>query len=154
MNASGHESGFEKARLAVLVPCRDEAATIGAVIESFKKALPSAVIFVYDNQSSDDTSAIAAQAGAIVRSEALPGKGNVVRRMFSDIEADIYILVDGDDTYDASGAPAMIQKLEDECLDMIVGARVAANESAYPSGHRLANALLPSRVACLWRQRI
>ena len=154
MTASGHESGFEKARLAVLIPCRDEAAAIGAVIREFQRALPGAAIFVYDNQSSDDTSVVASQAGAIVRSETLPGKGNVVRRMFSDIEADVYILVDGDDTYDASGAPAMIQKLEDGCLDMVVGARVASNDSAYPSGHRFGNALLTSLVAFLFGNRI
>lgn len=154
MTASGHESGFDKARLAVLVPCRDEAATIAGVIRGFREALPGAVIFVYDNQSSDDTAAIAAQAGAIVRSETLPGKGNVVRRMFSDIEADIYILVDGDDTYDASGAPAMIQKLEDDCLDMVVGARVASGDSSYPAGHRFGNALLTRLVAFLFGNRI
>jgi len=154
MTASGHESGFDKARLAVLVPCRDEAATIAGVIRGFREALPGAVIFVYDNQSSDDTAAIAAQAGAIVRSETLPGKGNVVRRMFSDIEADIYILVDGDDTYDASGAPAMIRKLEDDCLDMVVGARVASDDSSYPAGHRFGNALLTRLVAFLFGNRI
>jgi len=154
MTVSGHESDFEKARLAVLIPCRNEAATVAGVIRDFKEALPGAAIFVYDNQSDDDTSRIAAQARAIVRSESLPGKGNVVRRMFSDIEADVYVLVDGDDTYAASAAPAMIQKLEDETLDMVVGARVASNDSAYPAGHRFGNALLTRLVAFLFGNRI
>lgn len=154
MTVAGHESEFEKARVAVLIPCRNEAATVTAVIEDFKAALPGAVIFVYDNQSDDDTPRLAGQARAIVRSESLPGKGNVVRRMFSDVEADVYILVDGDDTYDASGAPAMIQKLEDETLDMVVGARVASNDSAYPAGHRFGNALLTRLVAFLFGNRI
>jgi len=154
MTVSGHESDFEKARLAVLIPCRNEAATVAAVINDFKAALPGAAIFVYDNQSDDDTARIAAQARAIVRSEVLPGKGNVVRRMFSDVEADVYVLVDGDDTYDASGAPAMIQKLEDDTLDMLVGARVASSDSAYPAGHRFGNALLTRMVAFLFGSRI
>lgn len=154
MTASGHESGIEKARIAILIPCRDEAATIAAVIQDFRKALPGAAVFVYDNQSSDDTATIASQAGAVVRKEALPGKGNVVRRMFSDIEADVYVLVDGDDTYDASGVPAMVQQLENECLDMVVGARVASNDSSYPAGHRFGNALLTRLVAFLFGNRI
>lgn len=154
MTIPGHESGFEKARLAVLIPCRNEATTIAGVIQGFRNVLPGAAIFVYDNKSSDETAAVAAQAGAVVRSEALPGKGNVVRRMFSDIEADVYVLVDGDDTYDADGAPEMIRKLEDQCLDMVVGARAASTDSAYPTGHRFGNALLTRLVAFLFGNRI
>lgn len=154
MTAVGHESGLEKARIAVLIPCRDEAAAISEVVRGFREALPTAVIFVYDNKSADDTARIARQAGAIVRTERLPGKGNVVRRMFSDIEADIYVLVDGDATYDASGAPAMVEKLESDCLDMVVGARVASSETAYRKGHRFGNRLLTGLVAFLFGDRI
>jgi glycosyltransferase involved in cell wall biosynthesis len=154
MPVTAHESGFEKARVAVLIPCRDEAAAIGKVIRDFRKALPGAIIYVYDNNSTDDTGVIAAEAGAIVRRESLPGKGNVVRRMFSDIEADIYILVDGDDTYDASGSPAMIARLEEECLDMVVGARVASSESAYRPRHRFGNLMLNGLVAFLFGNRV
>lgn len=154
MTAIGHQSSFEKARLAVLIPCRDEAAAIAKVIQDFKTALPSAAIFVYDNNSSDETKKVAAEAGAIVRYESLSGKGNVVRRMFSDIEADVYVLVDGDDTYDASGAPAMIDRLENDCLDMVVGARVASSESAYRPRHRFGNLLLNRLVAFLFGNRV
>ncbi len=154
MTATGHESGIEKARIAVMVPCRDEAAAIARVVADFRQALPGAVIFVYDNGSSDDTARVAERAGAVVRSERLPGKGNVVRRMFSDIEADIYVLVDGDDTYDASAAPAMVEQLEQECLDMVVGARVASSDTAYRKGHRFGNRLLTGLVAFLFGDRI
>jgi len=151
---AGHNSGREKARVAVLIPCRDEAAAIAKVVQDFKETLPSAVIFVYDNNSTDDTRTIAAQAGAVVRFETLPGKGNVVRRMFSDIEADVYVLVDGDDTYDASGVQSMIDRLETECLDMVVGARVASSESAYRPRHRFGNLMLNRLVAFLFGSRV
>lgn len=154
MTATGHESGIEKARVAVMVPCRDEAAAIARVVADFRQALPGAVIFVYDNGSTDDTARVAERAGAVVRSERLPGKGNVVRRMFSDIEADIYVLVDGDDTYDASAAPAMVEQLDQECLDMVVGARVASSDTAYRKGHRFGNRLLTGLVAFLFGDRI
>ncbi len=154
MTAVGHQSGIEKARIAVLIPCRDEAAAISKVIRDFQVALPTAVIFVYDNNSADETPRIAGQSGAVVRSERLAGKGNVVRRMFSDVEADIYVLVDGDDTYDASGAPAMVEKLEENCLDMVVGARVASSDTAYRKGHRFGNRLLTGLVAFLFGDRI
>ena len=140
--------------MAILIPCRDEAAAIAKVVQDFREALPDAAVFVYDNCSSDNTAAVAAKAGAIVRRESLPGKGNVVRRMFSDIEADVYVLVDGDDTYDATGAPAMVERLEDNYLDMIVGARVAASDSAYRAGHRFGNLLLTRLVAFLFGNRI
>ena len=98
-------------RLAVLLPCYNEEATIAGVVESFNRALPEAKVYVYDNASTDATSEQASSAGAVVRSEPLPGKGNVVRRMFADIEADIYILADGDGTYEATAAPTMVDRL-------------------------------------------
>ena len=154
MIPTGKESILDKPHVAILIPCRDEAAAIGNVIQDFRNALPDASIFVYDNDSSDDTAKIAAQAGATVRREALPGKGNVVRRMFSDIEADVYVLVDGDNTYDATAATAMVEKLEQDCLDMIVGARIASGESAYRAGHKFGNLLLTRLVAFLFGNRI
>src|ERR1700685_1233125 len=106
-------------RIAVLVPCYNEEAAIGKVIHDFHEALPDAAVYVYDNNSRDQTMARAREAGAIVRSEQRQGKGNVVRRMFADIEADVYVLVDGDDTYDAASAPLLIRKLLEESLDMV-----------------------------------
>src|SRR6201995_2111736 len=111
-------------RIAVLVPCYNEELAIRQVIRDFRRALPRAIIYVYDNNSIDRTREVAAKAGAVVRLEPLQGKGNVVRRMFADIEADIYVLVDGDDTYDATMAPQMIKKLLDGPLDMVNGARI------------------------------
>ncbi|WP_398468993.1 glycosyltransferase, partial [Tardiphaga sp.] len=111
-------------RIAVLVPCFNEAAAIAQVVHDFRAALPMAEVYVYDNNSSDDTVAIASAAGAHVRSERHQGKGHVVRRMFADVDADIYVLVDGDATYDAASAPAMIAKLIDERLDMVVAHRI------------------------------
>src|SRR5579862_6023011 len=110
--------------IAVLVPCYNEQAAIASVVRDFRAALPSATIFVYDNNSTDQTRAVAGAAGAIVRTEPLQGKGNVVRRMFADIEADVFVLVDGDDTYDAASAPKLVQLLLTESLDMVNGARV------------------------------
>ncbi|WLT39900.1 glycosyltransferase [Synechocystis sp. B12] len=109
-------------RLAVLVPCRNEALTITQVVTDFRQQLPNAAIYVYDNCSTDDTATVAQQAGAIVRYEKQPGKGNVIRRMFADIEADIYILVDGDNTYEAEAVGRLIDRLINEQLDMVVGA--------------------------------
>ncbi len=130
-------------RLAVLLPCFNEEATIAGVVESFKHALPEAEVYVYDNASTDATSEQASSAGAIVRSEPLSGKGNVVRRMFADIEADVYILADGDGTYEAAAAPKMVENLLAENLDMVVGVRVEAQgQDAYRRGHRMGNALL------------
>jgi len=154
MMSAGPEANHENPRVAILIPCRDEAAAIAKVVQDFREALPDAAVFVYDNCSSDNTAAVAAKAGAIVRRESLPGKGNVVRRMFSDIEADVYVLVDGDDTYDATGAPAMVERLEDNYLDMIVGARVAASDSAYRAGHRFGNLMLTRLVAFLFGNRM
>jgi glycosyltransferase involved in cell wall biosynthesis len=129
-------------RIAVLVPCYNEEAAVATVVAGFRKALPSAEIYVYDNNSRDRTAAVAQEAGAIVRSERRQGKGHVVRRMFADVEADIYVLVDGDATYDAPSAPRMIDKLLDEHLDMVVGLRVDQVEAAYRLGHRAGNRML------------
>jgi len=128
--------------VAVLIPCYNEAVAIPAVIRDFRAALPGARIYVYDNNSTDGTREVARAAGAIVRREDLQGKGYVVRRMFADIEADIYVLVDGDATYDASDAPSMIRRLVDDQLDMVVGMRVSDELAAYRRGHRFGNGLL------------
>ena len=134
-------------RVAVLIPCLDEASTIARVVSDFRQALPEAGIYVFDNGSSDATVARAAEAGAIVRSERRPGKGHVVRRMFADVEADLYVLVDGDATYDAAAAPRMIQALLDQQLDMVVGCREGEADAAYRAGHRLGNAMLTGFLA-------
>jgi glycosyltransferase involved in cell wall biosynthesis len=128
--------------IAVLIPCLNEAAAIGAVVAEFRAALPDASIHVFDNGSTDATAAVASAAGADVRSVALRGKGNVVRRMFADVEADIYVLVDGDGTYDASAAPEMLAELLRERLDMLVGVRAAESGAAYRLGHSFGNRLL------------
>jgi glycosyltransferase involved in cell wall biosynthesis len=129
-------------RVAVLVPCFNEEAAVATVVADFRKALPLAEIFVYDNNSSDRTMAVAREAGAQVRSERRQGKGHVVRRMFADIDADIYVLVDGDATYDAASAPRMIDTLLNDHLDMVVGFRVDQAELAYRPGHRTGNRML------------
>ena len=140
--------------IAVLIPCFNEATTIPKVIVDFRRVLPKATIFVYDNASTDDTAGLAREAGGVVRREPLRGKGNVVRRMFADIEADVYVLVDGDDTYDASMAPTMIERLLEESLDMVNGARVSEVEAAYRSGHRFGNRVLTGTVALLFGNRL
>lgn len=129
-------------RIAVLVPCYNEEAAVATVVADFRKALPGAEIYVYDNNSRDNTAAVAREAGAIVRSERRQGKGHVVRRMFADVEADIYVLVDGDATYDAPSAPRMIDKLLEEHLDMVVGLRIDQSQAAYRLGHRTGNRML------------
>ena len=134
-------------RVAVLVPCYNEEAAIGKVVVDFRAALPAADIYVYDNNSSDRTVEMAAQAGAVVRRESHQGKGRVVRRMFTDIDADIYVLVDGDATYDAPSAPAMIALLVRDRLDMACAVRVDREEAAYRLGHRAGNWLLTGFVA-------
>src|SRR6185369_7236460 len=131
-------------RIAVLVPCFNEEAAVATVVADFRKALPSATIYVYDNNSKDRTVAVAREAGAEVRSETHQGKGHVVRRMFADVDADVYVLVDGDATYDAPSAPAMIEKLLSEHLDMVVGLRVDQSVAAYRPGHRAGNWMLTS----------
>ena len=137
-------------RIAVLVPCYNEEAAIAKVVRDFRASLPGAAITVYDNNSSDATAARAREAGAAVRFEMRQGKGNVVRRMFADIEADIYVLVDGDDTYDASVAPGLIAKLIDEGLDVVSGRREATRTAAYRSGHVLGNRLLTGLTSLMF----
>jgi glycosyltransferase involved in cell wall biosynthesis len=134
-------------RIAVLIPCYNEAAAIGQVVRDFRAALPDASIYVYDNNSTDATAEIAADAGAAVRAEPLQGKGNVVRRMFADVEADIYVMVDGDDTYEAAAAPQLVATLLAEQLDMVCAGRGATERAAYRPGHRLGNRLLNGLVA-------
>src|SRR6201746_2460557 len=139
-------------RIAVLVPCFNEEAAVATVVADFRKALPSAQIFVYDNNSSDRTMAVAREAGAEVRSERRQGKGHVVRRMFADIDADIYVLVDGDATYDAPSAPRMIETLVSDHLDMVVGFRVDQGAAAYRVGHRTGNRMLTSFLSLIFGQ--
>jgi glycosyltransferase involved in cell wall biosynthesis len=134
-------------QVAVLVPCYNEEHAVAKVVADFHAALPEAAIYVYDNNSTDNTVAAARAAGAVVRRETYQGKGHVVRRMFNDIEADIYVLVDGDATYDAASAPAMVDKLVEERLDMVVGARIDREEAAYRRGHRTGNRALTGFVA-------
>ncbi len=140
--------------IAVLVPCFNEEAAIGKVVADFRAALPTATIYVYDNSSTDGTAAVARAAGAEVRGEYRRGKGNVVRRMFQDVEADVYVMVDGDDTYDASVAPRLVARLVDENLDMVVGRRVETHAAAYRAGHRLGNAALTGLVRWLFAAKI
>ncbi len=137
-------------RIAVLLPCYNEEAAIAQTIAGFQRALPDAVIYVYDNNSTDRTVAVAGAAGAIVRSERLQGKGNVVRRMFADVDADIYVMADGDATYDAASAPGLVARLASERLDMVVGARITQADAAYRRGHKLGNALLTAMLARLF----
>src|SRR5438874_4562690 len=139
-------------RVAVLVPCFNEEATVATVVHDFRKALPGCEIFVYDNNSSDRTIAMAREAGAEVRRERRQGKGHVVRRMFADIDADIYVLVDGDATYDAASAPRMIDALLSEHLDMVVGLRVDQAAAAYRRGHRTGNRMLTSFLSSVFGQ--
>src|ERR1700731_4235869 len=125
-----HDNRLKRQRVAVLVPCFNEQASIAKVVKDFRATLPEAVIYVYDNNSTDRTAELARAAGALVRREMRQGKGNVVRRMFADVEADIYVLVDGDATYHAPSAPAMIARLVDGGLDMVVAER-RGDEQAY-----------------------
>ncbi|HTI30534.1 MAG TPA: glycosyltransferase family 2 protein [Sphingomonas sp.] len=134
-------------KIAVLLPCYNEEAAIARTVADFRAALPDAAIHVYDNNSSDETIAAAKAVGAIIGTERMQGKGHVVRRMFADIDADIYVLADGDATYEAAAAPALIQRLLDERLDMVVGARKSEVEAAYRRGHRLGNRMLTGMLA-------
>jgi len=141
-------------KVAVLIPCYNEAVAIGRVVADFRAALPEAAIYVYDNNSSDGTAEAAEAAGAQVRRETMQGKGHVVRRMFADIEAEAYVLVDGDDTYDAAAAPEMVRLLFEQRLDMVNGARVTDIAAAYRPGHRLGNQALTGLVRVLFGDRI
>ena len=124
MHNSNNQADSNSPKVAILIPCYNEELTIEIVVNDFKNSLPDAKIYVYDNNSSDDTAANAKKAGAIVRNEVLQGKGHAIRRMFSDIEADIYLMVDGDDTYDAKVAPALVDTLISNSLDMVNARRV------------------------------
>jgi glycosyltransferase involved in cell wall biosynthesis len=137
-------------RIAILLPCYNEEAAIAQTVAGFRAALPQATIYVYDNNSADRTVEVARAAGAVVRTERMQGKGHVVRRMFADVEADIYIMADGDATYDAAAAPALVAKLLEERLDMVVGARKSEIEEAYRRGHRLGNQLFTGILASLF----
>ncbi len=137
-------------KVAVLVPCYNEEAAITKVVTDFRAALPSATIYVYDNNSHDQTMARAAHAGAVVRSERRQGKGNVVRRMFADIDADIYLLVDGDDTYDAAAAGDMVDRLVEDGVDLLTARRVHTQASAYRPGHVFGNKMLTGLTATLF----
>ena len=145
------ENYFDKLKIAILIPCYNEEAAIKKVVNDFQLAIPSALVYVYDNASTDKTVEIATKAGAIVRTEPNKGKGNVMRRMFSDIESDVYIIVDGDDTYEASIAPKMIEQLVQEELDMVVGIRRSLEvKKSYRRGHVFGNWLLTRAVAFLF----
>lgn len=134
-------------RIAVMIPCYNEEVAVAAVVRDFRAALPEADVYVFDNNSSDATAAVAKAAGAIVVGVPLQGKGNVVRRMFADVEADVYVMADGDATYDADSARRLIDKLLDESLDMVIGCRVDAGEAAnYRRGHRFGNRMLTGSV--------
>ena len=133
-------------KIAVIIPCYNEEQAIEKVIKDFHKVLPEAEIYVYDNNSTDKTAQIACKAGAIVRQEPLQGKGNVVRRMFADIDADIYVMSDGDETYDIAKAPILVKELLDNSLDMVIGSRKEVDLAAYRVGHRWGNVLLTKLV--------
>ncbi|WP_374363189.1 glycosyltransferase family 2 protein [Pseudoduganella danionis] len=137
-------------RIAVLIPCYNEAATIAATVQAFRASLPQAQVYVFDNNSQDDTAGIARASGALVRHVSEQGKGSVVRRMFADVEADAYVMVDGDHTYDAQVAPQLVQRLFDDGLDMLVGSRVSEEQAAYRFGHRFGNAPLTGVVTALF----
>ncbi len=136
--------------IAVLLPCYNEALVIGTVIERFRAMLPDAKIYVYDNNSRDNSAEVARKAGAVVRTETRQGKGFVVRRMFADIDADIYIMCDADETYDADAAPELIKRLVDDGLDMMVGTRTDVSGTAYRPAHRFGNWMLTSLVRTIF----
>jgi glycosyltransferase involved in cell wall biosynthesis len=140
-------------RIAVLLPAYNEEVAIEGTVRAFQAALPGATVYVYDNNSKDQTQARARAAGAVVRLETLQGKGHVVRRMFADVDADVYIMADADETYEASAAPAMIRRLVDENLDMLVGRRVHEDQAAYRAGHVLGNRLMTGFLARLFGSR-
>jgi glycosyltransferase involved in cell wall biosynthesis len=150
MPSASHMIDFSSCKVAILIPCYNEETTIRNVVDDFRRVLPAACVYVYDNNSTDRTMDVAIEAGAVVRSEPAQGKGNVVRRMFSDIDADIYVMVDGDNTYEAAAAPRMIQALLSGSMDMITGKRVTEIQAAYRPGHRFGNALLTWLVTLIF----
>jgi glycosyltransferase involved in cell wall biosynthesis len=147
---------LDEFRVAVIVPCYNEELTIGTVVADLRAAVPHAEIYVYDNNSSDRTSQVAAEAGAIVRFEKRKGKGNVVRRAFADIEADVYLMIDGDDTYDASAAPRLIETLVSGPLDHVVGVRVDTNtdDGSYRPGHAMGNAAFNKVTTLMFGEQV
>jgi glycosyltransferase involved in cell wall biosynthesis len=151
-NKSANKSGH---KVAVLVPCLNEEVAIQKVVLDFKTVLPNAYIYVYDNGSTDQTFSKALDAGAIVKSHQIRGKGNVVRRMFADIQADIYVLVDGDGTYDSKTAPLMIEALIQQQLDMVSAVRELKPEAkaAYRPGHQWGNRLFTRMINLLFNQK-
>ncbi len=153
MDGRGRAAGT---RIAVLIPCFNEEVAVPRVVAAFRAALPGATVYVYDNNSTDRTREVAAAAGAVVRTETLQGKGNVVRRMFADIQADAYVLVDGDDTYDAAAAPEMVRLLLADRLDMVTAVRVTKADAghAYRRGHRFGNRMLTGMVRRIFGDRI
>ena len=140
----------QQPRIAVILPCYNEEAAIGETVAGFRAALPSATIYVYDNNSRDRTREVAAKAGALVRTERQQGKGHVVRRMFADIDADVYVMADGDLTYDPKAAPAMVGLLLADQLDMVVGTRRHEEDTAYRGGHVLGNRLFNGLLSGLF----
>ncbi len=140
-------------KIAVLLPCYNEEVAIGSLVTALRAALPDAPIYVYDNNSTDKTSEVARAAGAIVKFEPQKGKGNVVKRMFADIDADIYLMMDGDMTYDVSRAQELISKLQSETLDMVVGRRITDDVNAYRPGHRFGNYALTGTLKLIFGQR-
>lgn len=151
---AGREDLIENVSVAVLIPCFNEGLTIAKVVREFRAALPHATVYVYDNNSSDNTAQEAEEAGAVVRRESLQGKGHVVQRMFADVYADVYVMVDGDATYDPDSAPAMIRRLIDGQLDMVTGVRRADAQEAYRAGHRFGNRLFSSLIARIFGDRV
>ena len=140
--------------VAVLIPCYNEEAAIAAVVQDFRKALPDATVYVYDNNSTDRTAEVARAAGAVVRRETRQGKGNVVRRMFADVDADIFVLVDGDATYDVPSVVGMIDRLVDDHLDMVVAKRIDGEAGAYRRGHRTGNRLFTAVVTYVFNAKL
>lgn len=146
-----HSTNSERdLEIAVLVPCLNEEHGLATVVEDFRRALPGATIYVYDNGSTDRTREVASAAGAIVRQEPRRGKGNVVRRMFADVEADVYLMVDGDGTYDSATAPAMIRRLLGEHLDMVIATRLDAGGEIFRKGHKAGNQGFAKLIAALF----
>lgn len=143
----------EDLKIAVLVPCYNEEDSIDKVVRDFQTALPSAIVYVYDNNSTDRTIEVAKDAGAVTRAEPQQGKGNVVRRMFADVSADVYILVDGDNTYEAAAAPRLVELLVSDGLDMVTGCRVSDIKEAYRPGHKFGNWMLTSLVTSIFGKR-
>lgn len=144
------DEGFGALRIAAIVPCHNEEAAVGRVVTDLRRAVPTMDVFVYDNCSTDRTREVAEGAGAEVRVEERPGKGHVIRRALADIDADVYVMIDGDDTYDAYALPEMLTTLLDGPFDQVIGVRIAAEKSAFRSGHQARQPhVQPSRVSHL-----